>query len=67
LTFASAILLSFQIYLGLGVLFALPFLALGVQRLDPAADGAWTFRALVFPGCVALWPVLAVKLLRCRA
>jgi len=67
LSSAEIILLIGQLYLGLGALFAVPFLLLGVQRLDHAADGAWTFRLLALPGCVALWPVLALKLLRRRS
>ena len=46
-------------YLILGVLFAVPFVARGVNRIDPvAARGTWGFRVLIFPGTVALWPVL---------
>ena len=64
---AQLLLLIGQLYLGLGLLFALPFLLIGVQKLDGAADGAWAFRLLALPGCVALWPVLAVKLIRRRS
>lgn len=48
------------IYLGIGVFFALGFLLSGgVKRIDPAAVGAtWGFRLVIFPGCVALWPLL---------
>lgn len=47
------------IYLAIGVLFALGFVLFGVKRIDPSAEkGTWGFRVLIFPGCVALWPVL---------
>lgn len=60
LTLATWLVLGMGIYLGLGVLFAVPFLVRGVQRVDPGAQGAgWGFRVLILPGVAALWPVLA--------
>lgn len=57
---AHAILWTAGVYLGVGVIVAIPFVTAGIGRVDPAAKGApWTFRALVFPGVVALWPLLA--------
>ena len=46
-------------YLAAGVLFAVPFVLRWVRRIDPDAEGGSRgFRALIFPGAVALWPVL---------
>ena len=46
-------------YLGAGLLFAIAFVWKGAARIDDAADGgSLGFRALIFPGVVALWPVL---------
>jgi hypothetical protein len=59
LSAAELLLGAAGLYLALGALFAVPFLLVGVQRVDPAAGGAWAFRLLVRPGCVALWPLLA--------
>ena len=54
-----------EAYLIAGGVFAVAFLSVGVGRLDPAArEAGLGFRALVFPGCVALWPWLALKWLR---
>ncbi len=48
------------VYSAAGVVFALAFLARGIERIDPAAHGAsWGFRCLIAPGVVALWPWLA--------
>lgn len=48
------------VYLGAGLLFAIAFVSLGVQRIDPAAEGAKLgFRLLILPGSAALWPLLA--------
>jgi len=47
------------LYALLGALFALGFVTVGVQRIDPAAKGSGVgFRLLIFPGSVALWPLL---------
>jgi hypothetical protein len=52
-------------YLAIGLVVALYLLIRGLSRLDPAAMGATRgFRVLVFPGLVALWPLLLRKWLR---
>jgi len=52
-------------YAGAGALFALAFVAFGLNRLDSAALGAgWGFRLLIWPGAVAFWPLLAWRWLR---
>ncbi len=59
---AEAILAIIAGYALLGLLFAGPFLARGVTRLDPAARGtSLAFRLAILPGTIALWPVLARK------
>lgn len=48
-----------SIYVAVGIVCAAGFVWRGVDRIDPAAHGApWTFRLLIFPGAVALWPIL---------
>jgi hypothetical protein len=49
-------------YLAFGILFAVPFVTVGVARIDPhAAHGSWGFRVLIFPGTALLWPLLASR------
>lgn len=49
-------------YLGIGLAFAVPFVARGVDRIDPRARGAgWGFRLLIVPGTVLVWPLLLVR------
>lgn len=61
-TFALVFSNVFLIYLLLGLAFALVFVILGVSRLDEKAKGtSWVFKALIFPGSIALWPVLLLK------
>ena len=55
-------LLALGVYLGVGVLFAVPFAFVGAARIDPDAAGATLgFRLLILPGAAALWPVLLVR------
>jgi len=60
-------LLTGATYLAIGSLVALPFLIIGIGRIDPAAKAApWTFRMLMFPGVVALWPLIVRRWLNSR-
>ena len=62
---ARTLLLSAEIYLALGVLFAVAFVALGVGTIDPAARGGTPgFRVLIVPGSALLWPLLLRRWLR---
>jgi len=55
------------IYAGCGLLFAVLFLVLWCKSFDPsAASGTWGFRVLIFPGLVALWPLMLAKVLAVR-
>lgn len=59
---ASALLQVAAAYVGTGLLFAPAFVSRGVQRVDPSARGAgWGFRALILPGTVIFWPLLAIR------
>lgn len=58
----AMILLALAVYLVCGFLFAVPFVVVGVKRIDPhAAHGSWGFRVLIVPGTVFLWPWLAKR------
>ncbi len=42
-----------------GLLFAIVFVTIGIQRFDPVAEHApVSFRLMVLPGVAALWPLL---------
>ena len=59
---ATVLLSLFGLYLGCGIIFALPFVVLGVGRIDPhASHGSCGFRVLILPGTVLLWPLLAKR------
>jgi len=62
---AAAFLILLGIYLACGFLFAIPFVLLGVKRIDPhAAHGSWGFRLLIIPGTMAFWPLLLSRWLK---
>ena len=57
-TLAKAIVYTMALYAGLGLVFAVPFVWLGVQRLDSEAQGSGIgFRLLILPGVAAFWPM----------
>jgi hypothetical protein len=61
-TIATTLLTSAALYLALGIVFALAFVAKGAGLIDPdARAGTLGFRLLILPGAAALWPLLAAK------
>ena len=58
---AASIVDAMMIYGALGLLLAAAFLLWGIDRIDPAANGAYAFRPLLVPGIVLLWPVVAAR------
>jgi hypothetical protein len=56
---AKAFVFALEAYAGLGLIFAVPCVCVGVQRLDSEAQGSGiAFRLLILPGVVAFWPML---------
>lgn len=54
-----------QVYFAAGLIFAVLFSLLGVQRTDPGAQGlAPFFRLLIIPGVSIFWPLFALRLVR---
>ena len=44
-----------------GLAVAAVFLLWGIDRIDPAASGAYAFRPLLIPGIVLLWPAVLLR------
>jgi hypothetical protein len=64
---ATRVLLVLAAYLVVGSIVAVPFLIFGIGSIDAAAKKTpWTFRVLVLPGTVALWPFLLKRWLAAR-
>ena len=57
---AQTLLIAAGMYLLCGLAFGIPFVLVGVAKIDPhAAHGSWGFRLLIIPGTMFLWPLLA--------
>lgn len=53
---------ALAIYLLIGLIFAVPFVTLGIGRIDEGAkESRWGFRMIVIPGVIAVWPLLLRK------
>jgi membrane protein implicated in regulation of membrane protease activity len=64
---AKVIVFAFYAYALIGLVFAVAFVAVGVKRIDAQAVAtSLGFRLLIFPGCVAFWPMLLRRWLRGR-
>jgi hypothetical protein len=64
---AKAFVFALEPYVGFGLLFAVPFVCVGVQRLDSEAQGAGIgFRLLILPGVAAFWPMFLYRWTRGR-
>jgi hypothetical protein len=60
----ALLLYLFYGYWLIGAGFGLYFVGWGAARLDHDAESlTWPMRLLLLPGSVALWPVLALKLI----
>jgi hypothetical protein len=61
-TFATAFIYILALYAGCGLVFALPFIWFGIQRVDSEAQGAGVgFRLLILPGVAAFWPMFLYR------
>ena len=61
-TFINLLVMLALTYAGLGLLFALVFVILGVSKVDELAHGSGPgFRLMILPGVVALWPLLLLR------
>jgi membrane protein implicated in regulation of membrane protease activity len=64
---AQIILIAATAYAIAGSAFALAFISVGMSAIDRAAQSApLTVRILVFPGAVALWPMLLRRWISAR-
>jgi hypothetical protein len=61
-TLVKAFVYALATYAGLGLVFALPFVWFGVQRVDSDARGSGIgFRLLILPGAAAFWPMFLYR------
>jgi len=51
-----------SLYVAAGALFAGPFVARGLDRIDPLGAGAaWSCRLVIVPGILVFWPLLLLR------
>ena len=51
------------LYLGIGLLFALWFVAGAINKLDPGVPPrGWPLKIMLLPGLIVLWPVFLKKI-----
>ncbi|MBO3700282.1 hypothetical protein [Roseivirga sp. E12] len=59
---ATILLLLLALYVLIGIVFYFPFIKKGVHKIDEGVKDAPKFmKVLIFPGTVALWPILLKK------
>lgn len=62
LPLAEGLATALLVYAGIGVVFGLAFVTVGLAKVDPVARGAsFGLRLLLLPGSAALWPLLALR------
>jgi hypothetical protein len=62
------LLITAAVYLVLGLLFVIPFLMKGLNKVDEGAHGSTIgFKIIIIPGVIVFWPVLLKKWIRKRA
>ena len=53
------LLVIVAVYLFAGLVFAIPFVLKGVNKIDEGAHGSkWGFRIIIIPGTIVFWPLL---------
>ncbi|PWL37786.1 hypothetical protein DKG77_13510 [Flagellimonas aquimarina] len=64
-TAVTVFLTILALYFGVGLLFGLYFMFLGAAKIDSImADSKKKVRLLLFPGVVATWPFLLIRLFK---
>lgn len=59
---ATILLTLLGVYLLIGIIFYFPFIKKGVHKIDDGVKAApLSMKILIFPGTVALWPLLLKK------
>ena len=58
----NTILIIIATYLCCGLVFAIPFVIKGADKIDEGVHGAtWGFRLIIIPATIVFWPTLLKK------
>jgi hypothetical protein len=64
----AVVLMILKIWLLIGLVFGVAFVAVGITRVDTTAQGSsWKLRLILLPGCMVFWPWLGWLWLRGRS
>jgi len=55
---AELLIVLVQFWGGIGAIVAMSFLTIGIEWIDEDAQGAITFRPLLIPGIMVIWPLV---------
>jgi len=58
MTIPEIIFGAVKIWASIGALLAVIYLAIGIDRIDEDAQGAYAFRPLLIPACLLIWPLI---------
>ncbi len=64
---AMMILTAIGLYVASGLVFGIVFVTRLIRTVDEGSAGSpWTFRLVILPGCIVLWPILLWKYFKVR-
>ncbi len=64
---AMMIFIAIGLYLASGLVFGIAFVTRLIHAVDEGSAGSsWTFRLMILPGCIVLWPLLLRKYFKVR-
>lgn len=58
---ATAIVVFVEWYGWIGLVVAIVFLTIGIDRIDENARGAYVYRPLLLPGAILIWPLVLLR------
>jgi hypothetical protein len=61
MAFARVLVILAECYAAIGLVAGLAFILFGIDRVNPAARGALSFRPLLLPGFALIWPVALAR------
>ena len=65
ITILNIVLMAVAVYLFCGLVFSIPFVMKGANKIDEGTHGAtWGFRVIILPASIVFWPLLLKKWVR---
>lgn len=61
MVFAEWLIMIAKGYAALGAVVAAAFVFVGLDRIDSSSHGSYSFRPLIVPGLILLWPLVIMR------